>query len=417
MGAGFRRRDGVKVAVGGGGIGGLAASLLLSRAGLEVTLIEKRPRLEEEGAGLQLSPNASRILIEAGLGPALLRNATAPACVRMRRAGDGREIATVPLGDHAGQRYGAPYLVIHRADLAGALDEAVRREERVTLELGCEALSASSNGEGVTLALARAGGVEERLDASALVVADGVWGRLNASGPPRFSGFTAWRGLAPAGAVPAFARDQEVGLWLGPRAHLVHYPIRGGDKINIVAVVEDRDPQEGWSRPAEPERLAASFAGFSGTARVLISCVPQWRIWSLFDREPLRRWGEGPITLLGDAAHPMLPFLAQGAAMAIEDAATLAAELAPIAASRPSASRSDIADAITMAFGRYEEARMARTARVQREARRNALAYHAVWPISAARNLILSASSNESLLARYDWLYGWRPTPPRSSQR
>jgi salicylate hydroxylase len=209
--------------------------------------------------------------------------------------------------------------------------------------------------------------------------------------------------------VPAFARDLEVGLWLGPRAHLVHYPIRGGDNINIVAVVEDRDPQEGWSRPGEAERLAASFAGSATALRDLIACAPQWRVWSLFDREPLRRWGEGPITLLGDAAHPMLPFLAQGAAMAIEDAAILAAELAPLAAPRPSMPRDGIAGAVTLAFDRYEEARMARTARVQREARRNALAYHARWPVAAARDLILSAASGESLLARYDWLYGWRP--------
>jgi len=403
-----------EIAVVGAGIGGLAASLFLSRAGFSVALIEKRPAVEEEGAGLQLSPNASRILIDAGLGPSLVRGASAPERIRVRRAVDGREIATIPLGAAARERYGAPYLVIHRADLAHLLDEAVRNEERVSLHYGWEALTASPRAgeDGVALALRGEGAASRQLRASALVTADGVWGRLGGCVPPRFSGFTAWRGLARAGAAPALAQASEVGLWLGPGAHLVHYPIRGGEQVNIVAVLEDRVPQEGWSRSGNADTLAAAFAAFDGAARDLIACVPHWRIWSLFDREPLDRWGEGSATLLGDAAHPMLPFLAQGAAMAIEDASTLARELAPLARARASAGQSGIPNALAAGLRRYERARRPRTARAQREARRNALAYHGSWPIALARDLVLSRISSEGLLARYDWLYGWRGGAP-----
>jgi salicylate hydroxylase len=381
----------------GAGIGGLAAALLIARAGLSVKLVEKRPKVEEEGAGLQLSPNASRVLIEAGLGPALMASAGAPGLVRIRRARDGRETAAIPLGERASARYGAPYLMIHRADLANVLHEAVRGEDRIGTHYGCEALAASPRPDGVMLGL-RCEGASVELRAAALIAADGLWGKLVAHGAPRASGFCAWRGLVPVAAVPAFARENEVGLWLGPRAHLVHYPIRGGTMINIVAITEDCAPQEGWSRKGEAGLLAAAFARWSQSARELLASVPDWGLWSLFDRDPVRSWGDGRTTSLGDTAHPMLPFLAQGAAMAIEDAAVLAHELGM--------SR---AEGIAEALRRYERARFARTAKVQREARRNALVYHARWPLAGARNLVLSASSGDNLLRRYDWLYGWRP--------
>ncbi|MGC1578235.1 MAG: FAD-dependent monooxygenase [Beijerinckiaceae bacterium] len=406
------------IAVVGAGIGGLAAALFLSRAGFEVSLIEKRTRVEEEGAGLQLSPNASRILIEAGMGPALSRRASAPERVRIRRAVDARELAVVPLGQDIKERHGAPYFVIHRAELAGLLLDAVRGEPRIQLLYGRDAQGFIEHDGGLTLTLRSERGIESKLNASVIVAADGLWSPHAAlKEPPRFSGFCAWRALVPSADAPPFARAEEVGLWLGPRAHLVHYPLKNSDAVNLVAVIEDKRPQEGWSRSGDAEVIGDAFAAWSETARALIASAPSWRCWSLFDRKPARRWGKGLITLLGDAAHPMLPFLAQGAAMAIEDATVLAFALAPLA--RISTGRKGgVLETVgsdaerrretARALRRYERARAARTARAQREARRNIFAYHAGFPLCAARDLILSHSSGESLLARYDWLYGWR---------
>ena len=408
----------------GAGIGGLAAALFLSRAGHSVALIEKRTRVEEEGAGLQLSPNASRILIDAGLGPALSRRASAPERIRIRRARDAREIATIPLGQSIKERHGAPYFVIHRADLAGLLLDAVRAEPRIQLLYGREAQASVERDGGIALSWRSERGASGVLQACALIAADGLRSPHGATeAPPRFSGFCAWRALVPAAAVPEVARIGEVGLWLGPRAHLVHYPLKNGAVVNLVAVIEERHAEEGWSREGDPRLIGEAVADWSSNARALIASASEWRCWSLFDRKPARRWGKGPMTLLGDAAHPMLPFLAQGAAMAIEDAATLARNLAPLASTHalskqakatteeghsPSSEAAfrprDMADALR----RYERARAARTARAQREARRNIFAYHARGPFAVARDQILSRSSGEKLLARYDWLYGWR---------
>ncbi|MFI5012907.1 MAG: FAD-dependent monooxygenase [Hyphomicrobiales bacterium] len=395
------------IAIVGAGIGGLAAALFLSRKGFPVTLVEKRLNVEEEGAGLQLSPNASRILLDAGLGPALALRAGAPERIRILSAMDAREVAAIPLGHQAKERYGAPYLVIHRADLAGLLRDAVRGEPRIELLHGREAVSCVEGADCVRLALRGENGSSLEFEASAVIAADGLWGRLAGAGePPRFCGFAAWRALTPVAGAPAFARANEVGLWLGRHAHLVHYPVRGGEAVNIVAVIKERHAQEGWSRPGDACLIRSAFADWSEAARDLIASAPGWRSWSLFDRKPRRGWGSGLATLLGDAAHPMLPFLAQGAAMAIEDAAVLALALAPFAAAGSSRDRAT-------ALRIYEQARRARTARAQGEARRNLFAYHAPWPFAAARDLVLSGASGESLLARYDWLYGWRADAAR----
>ncbi|SEE45392.1 salicylate hydroxylase [Rhizobiales bacterium GAS188] len=396
------------IAVLGAGIGGLAAALFLSRAGFPVTLIEKRTRVEEEGAGLQLSPNASHILIAAGLGPALARRASAPERIRIRNARTAREIATIPLGDQARKRYGAPYLVIHRADLAGLLLDAVRGEQRIQLLYGREAHGCTQRAESIAIALRSERGATSELEFAAAIAADGLWSGLTGETPPRFSGFAAWRALLPAASAPALALSDEVGLWLAPQAHLVHYPVRDGKAVNIVAVVKEKAAQEGWSRQGDATLIRSALAGWSTEARQLIGAAPDWRNWSLFDRKPRRRWGSGSLTLLGDAAHAMLPFLAQGAAMAIEDAAVLARELAPL-------SSGGTGREIGTALRRYERARRARTARAQQQARRNMFSYHAPWPFGSVRDTILRRSSGERLLARYDWLYGWRVDagPPR----
>jgi salicylate hydroxylase len=384
----------------GAGIGGLTAALLLARAGWRVKLVERRAALDEEGAGLQLSPNASRILIGVGLGEPLALQAGSPARIRIRRSADGGEIASVALGSPALERYGAPYLVAHRADLAALLLAAVQAQSRIRLVLGGEAGAAREHGGRLAVTIGCEG--SDAIEGSAVIAASGLWStfRLGQPAAPRFCGYAAWRALIPADGAPQFARADEVSLWLAPRAHLVHYPIRRGEAVNVVAVLPEQRPLEGWSRPGDAQAISQAFAGWAGPARDLIAAGQGWRCWSLFDRPPFSVWGTGRVTLLGDAAHPMLPFLAQGAAMAIEDAAVVAAKLKPSMGGAPAA--------IEAALRSYEQARRARTARVQRQARRNAIFYHAPWPLAFARDIALSAMSGERLLARYDWLYGWQ---------
>jgi salicylate hydroxylase len=392
------------IVVAGAGIGGLTAALALARAGFRVALIEKATRLEETGAGLQLSPNAARVLVGLDLRERLQAAVVAPAAIVIRTAGN-REIARLDLGAHAPARHGAPYWVIHRGDLQAALLAEVLARDDITLTLGASLDSWAIEPGGVVAQALRGPDMEE-FRGSALVGADGLWSRLRAlmgeSNEATFARRTAWRALLPADAVAADARAPLVQLWLGHGGHIVHYPVRAGAMINIVAIAGDEHPSKGWSTAAAPEEVLARFPAshWASPARDLLALPAQWLKWPLYDRPPLRRPGRGPVTLLGDAAHPMLPFLAQGAAMAIEDAAVLAAELAATPHEVPAALR------------RYERRRGPRTARVQRAARRNDLTYHLAWPAAAARDIAMRAMGNERLLAHYDWIYGWRADRP-----
>ena len=236
-----------------------------------------------------------------------------------------------------------------------------------------------------------------------MIGADGLWSsirsRLRRGDEPRFANRTAWRAVVSADSVAAEFRTSTVRLWLGRNAHLVHYPVKGGAMINLVAIVGDRSGQPGWSVPGRRDDLLARYpaSDWSAAARALLAIPEQWLKWSLYDRPPIRRWGQGPVTLLGDAAHPMLPFLAQGAAMAIEDASLLAPRMAKSPDDPAAAMRS------------YENARRARTARVQRAARSNRRIYHLWGPEAFARDTVMRLIGGTALLARYDWLYDWRP--------
>jgi salicylate hydroxylase len=235
----------------------------------------------------------------------------------------------------------------------------------------------------------------------ALVGADGLWSatrkRLGDRSPPRFAHHTAWRAIIPTRPLVAEFRDRAVSLWLGPDAHLVLYPVHGGAALNIVAIVRDEWQRPGWSTAGTREELLAHYGGWPPRVHNLLALPDRWLKWALYDRLRLRGWGRGPVTLLGDAAHPMLPFLAQGAAMAIEDAHVLAEEL------------SRLPDQPDRALRRYERARERRTARVQRAARANGRTYHLKGIGALARNWVLRGRGGKSLLRRYDWLYGWRP--------
>ncbi len=386
----------------GAGVGGLAAALTLARAGLCVTILERAPALEEIGAGLQLSPNASGILDELGLLPRLDGLALAPERVRVRSSSSGADIMVLPLGHAAIARWGAPSLVVHRADLQSALLDAVRAHPAIALRTGVEIAGFTREGSGVRLSLDG-----ETLHGDLLIGADGAQSRirqaLGLGGAPVYSGRTAWRALVPADEAPAFSRTPETQLWLGSRTHLVHYPLRQGRLVNIVAITDDgwrgADPARFWAEPGAPRDMLRRFAGWTHDPLRLLDSARNWRRWPLFDLDPLPRWSSGPITLLGDAAHPMLPFMAQGAAQAIEDAGALGAAFMP---------RNGAAPNIAQAFADYERARVARAARVQITSRRQGVIYHLPGPAGALRNMALRALPQEALAARFDWLYTYR---------
>jgi salicylate hydroxylase len=393
--------------IAGAGIGGLTAALSLARVGLQVIILEQAERLEETGAGIQLSPNASRVLLDLGLGDQLRAAAVTPTALRVLRARDGHEIVRMPLAQ-AAERFGAPYWVIHRGDLQAVLLEAVRTSPQVKLVLGTRVDRFAVSADGITVqgvySLPNAK-VPARVDteSSLLIGADGIWSAVRAllgdKTRPRFAGRVAWRALVPTEMAAKPAREPMVNLWLGRRSHLVHYPVAGGRQINVVAITEDHWDAPGWSTRSTPAEVLARYplGAWSRHARDLIGMPDHWLKWALHERAPLSRWGDGPVTLLGDAAHPVLPFLAQGAALAIEDAAVLAAEI--------TAHRDDVVQGLRA----YESRRRGRTTRVQRTARQTGRIYHRGVD-AFLRDIGMRMLGGERLLQRYDWIYNWRAT-------
>jgi len=331
----------------------------------------------------------------------------APQALRVLNGRSGREIMRMPLGAAAERRYGAPYWVIHRGDLQAALRAGVAQHIDVTVKLGMRMEDFVAHPNGVTVSARSRGGLwDER--GLALIAADRLWSqtraRIGYKDPPRFAGRTAWRAVVRANAVAPEFREPLIHLWLGRGAHLVHYPVKGGAVINIVVITADSWNGTGWSEPAGRAELIPRLAEehWAPQARALIGQPEAWLKWALYDRRPLLGWSQGCVGLLGDAAHPMLPFLAQGAAMAIEDAAVVAQCLALTP---------DDAAAALRAYGAL---RRARTWRVQRLAARNGERYHLTGVRGMLRNAALRVVGGSSLLRHYDWLYGWRPPAAQS---
>ena len=341
----------------GGGIGGLGAALALARRGVEVRLLERAEAFAEVGAGIQQGPNAVRVHRVLGTEDPLRAVAFAPEAATIRDGITGRVLVRTPLGRQCEARYGAPYLAVHRADLHGVL-LAAAREAGVQVETGTP-VGACDHGPP-----ARVPTPAGALQADLLVGADGarsaVRSALFGDAPPRFTGAVAWRLLL---RQTDHDLPSEAVSWIGPGGHVVTYPL-GHDRLNVVAVREGQAwTAEGWSRPADPADLAAAFAGWDARLTGLFAAAGACDAWGLFDRPPLRRWSVGAAALLGDAAHPMLPYLAQGASMAIEDAWVLADEVGGAGA---------LADALT----RYEARRRPRTTWVARASRANAGLFH-----------------------------------------
>jgi salicylate hydroxylase len=391
--------------IAGAGIGGLTASLALAKRGFRVVILERAARLEEAGAGLQLSPNASHVLIDLGLQPLLAARAVTPDAISIMSARSGGEVVRLPLGEAATARARAPYWVVHRADLQAALQAQVNDNPDIELRLGCQFEDVVPHARGLTV-VQRSGNTRQQELALALVGADGIWStvrhHLFPQVQPQFSGLIAWRGTLEATQLPREYTSRRVQLWMGPNAHFVTYPISGARQLNIVAVVPGEWNRPGWSAPGEIGEIKNAFGSsrWAGPARMIISAVDSWRKWALFTVPDGGQWTDGAIALLGDAAHAMLPFAAQGAGMAIEDAAVLAKCLGETA--------KENATEIPAALKRFAKLRRPRVMRVQRAARQAGLIYHLTGPMALARDLTIKAMGGDRLLARQRWIYDWR---------
>lgn len=378
----------------GGGIGGLAAAYALARRDFAVRVLEQAPEFKELGAGIQLGPNIFRAIDRIGLKDALLADAWRPGALEMRCALSGRQVTRIPLDQRFVDRFGEPYAVTHRADIHAVFLKACQGNNLVTLETQRQVVSFDQDDDGVTVVLQSG----ERVRGRALVGCDGMWSKTReeivGDGKPRVSGHIAYRAVLKREDVPADLWHPDVVLWAGPRTHLVHYPLRRGELYNLVAVFHSDRYVEGWNAEADAAELWQHFKGQRPEVLRMLERIETWRMWVLCDREPVKDWAKGRVTLLGDAAHPMLQYLAQGACMATEDAVCLGEKAAEHREDLPAA------------FQAYVQARYLRSARVQIMARVYGDFYHAQGPTAELRDQMLGGRTPEQAYAGMDWLYG-----------
>jgi salicylate hydroxylase len=380
----------------GGGIGGLAAALACSRVGCEVELFERSPEFSEVGAGIQLGPNVMSVLHGWGLKDALAGVAAFPDRLQVRNAISGAELGVSRLGTVTVQRYGSPYATIHRADLLAMLLVALCQQAGVQLHVASELAGFAQHDNGVSLQMVDGRAVQGDL----LVGADGLWSsvrrQLLNDGAPYVTGHLAYRALVEQSSLPQRLRSQQVTAWIGPEFHVVQYPVRRGEWLNVVAIVQGRilGDIEYWDHSANAAKLQGRLTATCSPLQDLIQAIDRWRLWGLSIRTPMQgahEQAQGRVALLGDAAHPMLPYLAQGAGMAIEDAQALGQVLGAGGVDVPAAVK------------RYADSRWQRNARVQAGAIRNGEIFHATgllrWGRDAAMKLL-----GERLLDQ-PWLY------------
>jgi salicylate hydroxylase len=385
----------LQIAIVGGGIGGLAAALFLRRAGLDAVVHEQAAELHPVGAGIVVAPNMVRLLRKLGVSESVPGFVRLEAAWEFRRWADGRVLSVQPMGDECERLYGAPCHVAHRADVMAVLQRALPDAQ---LRLDHRLVALAQDERGVALTFASRDGQQRQVAADAVIGADGIHSAVRpAIGPQtgaRFSGLCAFRCLVPAECAPEMALRPVQTLWLGPGRHVVHYPISGGQLVNVVAFVPAGDWRtESWTADGDIADLRAEFAGWDPRLRQLIGSATHTKRWAIFDREPLDQWTAGRISLLGDAAHAMLPFFAQGAAQAVEDAAVLAGCLA--GASRAS---------LPAALQRYEQLRRPRAGQVQRMSRGREVQNHLDdGPVQQARDAALASAEP---LRQSAWLYG-----------
>jgi len=382
------------ILVAGGGIGGLAAALGLARAGFDVQMLEKAARLGEVGAGIQLGPNAFHAFDALGVGDTARAMAIYVDRLRLMDALTAEEICHVDLGPEFRARFRNPYAVIHRGDLHGVFLKACREHPRVALRTSAEVVRYGQDGSGVTAMLANG----ESVGGAALIGADGLWSNIRrqmvGDGAPRVSGHTTYRSVIPTEHMPEELRWNAATLWAGPKCHIVHYPLQSWRTFNLVVTYHNDAPEPVAGKPVSEEKVLAGFGHVHPIAQSIIRHGRDWRLWVLCDRDPVEGWVEGRVALLGDAAHPMMQYLAQGACMAMEDAVCLAASLLQ-------------GDGIEAALRDYNARRVLRTARVQLQSRAvGEHVYHPAGAHAALRNAIMGAKSQEEWRETLGWLYG-----------
>jgi salicylate hydroxylase len=383
-----------QVIIVGGGIGGLAAALALARKGIPSQLIEQAPEFKEIGAGIQLGPNVFRMFEVLGLTAPIGALAVFPNNLIMMDSVTGQEVTRIPLGDSFRKRFDYPYALIHRADLHKVLLEACQKSDLIKLDASQKVVKVDETADGVRVYTES--GKEYR--GAALIGADGLWSTIRqlvvGDGKPNVAGHITYRAVLPTSEMPEQFRWRDMVLWAGEKVHLVHYPLRTGELFNLVAVFHSNRYEEGWDSFGDPAELHERFAKTCEPVRTLLNKIESWRMWVLCDRPPIKDWSRGRITLVGDAAHPMLQYLAQGAGMSIEDAVCLA--------DRVVASGGDYRSA----FLAYQQARYLRTGRVQIMARVYGEFYHASGVAKELRNMMLGSRSAEESMDGMAWLYG-----------
>lgn len=380
------------IVIAGGGIGWLAASLSLSQAGIRVRLLERAAEIKEVGAGIQIGPNAFHVFNLLGITDAVRAKASMPEKLLMMDGITGERVVSIPLDGEFINRFKYPYALIHRADLHNILLDRCRQSDLIGISTNVKVDGFDDKGDHVVLHTSQGD-----LIGRALIGADGLWStvrkQIASDAPPRVSGHIAYRAVLPITEVPPELRSNTMTVWAGAKTHLVHYPLRGGELFNLVAVFHSDRYVEGWDTAGDVEELNLRFRDAVPQVKTLLAKIDAWRMWVLCDRDPIKTWSNGNATLLGDAAHPMLQYMAQGACMAMEDAVVLADEIA------------HAGDDLAGAFVRYQDRRYLRTGKVQMSARLYGEFYHAAGVNRELRNQFVQGRSLAQTLDGMAWLY------------